>query len=234
MPYLDLQFKVNFESESETKLMSIKELNFSKYFENIIKYNMLPQGGFVMVENNLEDNELPVKDSWIGEYGVDPTLLSFAVLFFHKQYGPQKKHEYKFNNVDHSWIEIKMNAKTITVSNNCLDIEFGGAVTYEMEFKHFFEQAIELISTYLLWKKSIPTSYIYYKAFNFEWFEELSIKLNNPYLQLINKLMILENFVTEEEEALLLKTIDMNSWSSELKRRVQALRLSIRLQIKSN
>ncbi|MEN9302216.1 MAG: hypothetical protein RL264_645 [Bacteroidota bacterium] len=221
MPFLDLQLKVNFDSDSETTLKSIKELDFSIYFKDLVRHNALPQGGFVLVENNLHENQLPLKDSWIGESGVDPTLLAFAVLFFHKQYGPEKKHEYKFSNVDHSWIELKMNAKKITVTNTCLDIEYGGAVTYEMEFKPFFEQATELINFYLLLKNTIPSNYKYYEAFNFKSFEEIFEKLQNPYLRLTNKLVLLENFISEEEETELLNTIDSNLWSSELKRRVQ-------------
>lgn len=221
MPFLDLQLKVNFDSDSETTLKSIKELDFSIYFKDLVRHNALPQGGFVLVENNLYENQLPLKDSWIGESGVDPTLLAFAVLFFHKQYGPGKKHEYKFGNVDHSWVELKMNTKTITVTNTCLDIEYGGAVTYEMEFKPFFEQAIELINFYLLLKNTIPSNYKYYEAFNFKSFEEIFEKLQNPYLRLTNKLVLLENFISEEEETELLNTIDSNLWSSELKRRVQ-------------
>ena len=221
MPFLDLQLKVNFDSDSETTLTSIKELDFSNYCKDLMRHNALPQGGFVLVENNLNENHLPLKESWIGEYGVDPTMLAFAVLFFHKLYGPGKKHEYKFSNVDHSWIEIKIDAKNITVTNNCLDIELGGSTTYELEFKQFFKQATELINFYLLLKNTIPRSYKHYKAFNFESFEEIFEKLQNPYLQLINKLVLLENFVSEEEETELLNTIDNNSWSCELKRKVQ-------------
>lgn len=221
MPFLDLQLKVNFDSDSETTLKSIKELDFSIYFKDLVRHNALPLGGFVLVENNLEETKLPLNESWIGEFGVDTSLLAFAALFFHKQYGPRKKHEYKFSNVDHSWIEIKIDSKNITVTNKCLDIEFEGSTTYEIEFKQFFEQATELINFYLLLKNTIPSTYKYYEAFNFKSFEEIFEKLQNPYLRLINKLVLLENFISEEEETELLNTIDSNLWSSELKRRVQ-------------